>query len=154
MQRLKVRTPCIGVCSTGLGDTVCRGCKRFGHEVVAWNSYDNTQRAQIDQRLGSLLATCVSSKIHVLDAKCLARQLHQQQIAYPAHQDPHCWVVPLLRAGASQISDPAEYGLLVDAEFVGHSMADLRELIDRDFYALSCAHYERYIAPLRALGVP
>ncbi|MDC1160500.1 DUF1289 domain-containing protein, partial [Luminiphilus sp.] len=24
-----IRTPCIGVCSTGVGDVVCRGCKRF-----------------------------------------------------------------------------------------------------------------------------
>ncbi|HMW48455.1 MAG TPA: DUF1289 domain-containing protein, partial [Cellvibrionaceae bacterium] len=24
----QVRTPCIGVCSTGIGDVVCRGCKR------------------------------------------------------------------------------------------------------------------------------
>ena len=39
-----VKTPCIGVCSTGIGDSVCRGCKRFSHEVIDWNSYSQEQK--------------------------------------------------------------------------------------------------------------
>ena len=38
-----IRTPCIGVCSTGIGDAVCRGCKRFTHEVIDWNGYSTEQ---------------------------------------------------------------------------------------------------------------
>ncbi|MEL0305883.1 MAG: DUF1289 domain-containing protein, partial [Halieaceae bacterium] len=39
-----IRTPCIGVCSTGVGDVVCRGCKRFAHEVIDWNGYSPEQK--------------------------------------------------------------------------------------------------------------
>ncbi|WP_226704400.1 DUF1289 domain-containing protein [Microbulbifer elongatus] len=46
----KVRTPCIGVCSTGIGDNVCRGCKRFAHEVIDWNAYSEEQRRIIAER--------------------------------------------------------------------------------------------------------
>ncbi len=28
------RTPCVGMCSTTYGDLVCRGCRRFSHEIV------------------------------------------------------------------------------------------------------------------------
>ncbi|MEM9624509.1 MAG: DUF1289 domain-containing protein, partial [Pseudomonadota bacterium] len=37
---LTKRTPCVGICSTTYGDLVCRGCKRFAHEIVQWNAYD------------------------------------------------------------------------------------------------------------------
>ena len=40
----RIRTPCIGVCSTVFGDTVCRGCRRFSHEVVNWNAYTDEQK--------------------------------------------------------------------------------------------------------------
>ena len=57
-----VRTPCVGICSTGIGDSVCRGCKRFAHEVIDWNAYSHEQRLIIAQRLESFLAQ-VRSKI-------------------------------------------------------------------------------------------
>ena len=53
-----IRTPCIGVCSTGIGDAVCRGCKRFAHEVIDWNGYSQAQKQAIDARLDRFLA-CV-----------------------------------------------------------------------------------------------
>lgn len=49
------RTPCIGVCSTTYGDFVCRGCKRFAHEVVGWNQFTEDQRATAWERLSVLL---------------------------------------------------------------------------------------------------
>lgn len=49
------RTPCIGVCSTTYGDFVCRGCKRFAHEVVGWNQFTEDQRAVAWDRLSLLL---------------------------------------------------------------------------------------------------
>ena len=47
---LTVKTPCIGVCSTALGGFVCRGCKRFAHEVIDWNGYSHEQKMAIEQR--------------------------------------------------------------------------------------------------------
>lgn len=39
MPNQTIKTPCVGLCSTVYGDLVCRGCKRFHHEVIHWNGY-------------------------------------------------------------------------------------------------------------------
>jgi predicted Fe-S protein YdhL (DUF1289 family) len=140
-----VKTPCIGVCSTGIGDSVCRGCKRFAHEVIAWNSYTPQQKALIDQRLGNFLSQCVSNKLQVTDKALLQWQLQVQQLNYVAHHDEYCWVYSLIKAGASQIERTADYGFEVDIAFRQLPLAELRELIDREFFTLSQAHYDRYM---------
>ena len=63
--------PCIGVCSTGIGDAVCRGCKRFAHEVIDWNGYSQAQKQAIDARLDRFLAMCVANKLRIVDQKLL-----------------------------------------------------------------------------------
>jgi hypothetical protein len=45
------------------------------------------------------------------------------------------------------ISRLEAYGLGLLPEFRERSLADLRDAIDREFFLLSEAHYERYIAP-------
>ena len=49
--RIPSLTPCAGRCSTVFGDAVCRGCRRFNHEVIQWNTYTLEQRMMIWQRL-------------------------------------------------------------------------------------------------------
>ncbi len=141
-----VKTPCIGVCSTGIGDTVCRGCKRFSHEVIHWNSYSQDQKRVIDRRLADFLAQCVRNKLQVTDRALLEWQMQVQQIRHVPHHGEYCWVFSLLKAGASQIDNPAEYGFEVDLRFRDMPLEALRELIDAEFYTLSCAHYDRYMA--------
>jgi hypothetical protein len=53
-------------------------------------------------------------------------------------------VFALLKAGAGQIGDPADFGFEVDLRYRGQPLVALREEIDTEFYALSSAHYERY----------
>lgn len=48
-------TPCAGRCSTVFGDHVCRGCRRFNHEVIDWNTYSTEQQLSIWQRLDNQL---------------------------------------------------------------------------------------------------
>lgn len=50
-RRIPSLTPCAGRCSTVFGDAVCRGCRRFNHEVIQWNTYTAEQRMMIWQRL-------------------------------------------------------------------------------------------------------
>jgi len=140
-----VKTPCIGVCSTGIGDTVCRGCKRFSHEVINWNSYTEGQKHIIDTRLSGFLSKCVSNKLKVLDRALLEWQLQVQQIAYVASHDEYCWVYSLMKAGASQIDVPENYGFRVDMAYRDMALTPLREMIDEEFFALSQAHYDRYM---------
>ncbi|WP_372862242.1 DUF1289 domain-containing protein [Spongiibacter sp.] len=141
----RVATPCIGVCSTGIGDDVCRGCKRFCHEVINWNSYSQEQKRIIDARLDSFLVQVMQDKVHIVNADLLAWQLQVQRVRYPLHKDPYIWLFQLLRAGAGQIHQPREYGFTVDVNWQDRSLLALREAIDREFFLLSEAHYERYI---------
>ena len=44
-------TPCAGRCSTVFGDNVCRGCRRFSHEVIHWNRYSQEEQLLVWKRL-------------------------------------------------------------------------------------------------------
>lgn len=145
--RLPTRTPtpCIGVCSTGIGDAVCRGCKRYSHEVIHWNGYSEAQKRLISARLDQLLGQIVAAKLTIFDVALLERQLRAQRVRYSAHRSPAMWVFELLRAGASQIGDTRRFGFAVAEEYLDLPLAELREQIDREFFILSEAHYERYI---------
>ena len=125
----RVITPCIGVCSTALGDAVCRGCKRFSHEVIDWNGYSEEQKQAVDRRLDEFLSQVVANKLRVVDANLLEWQLQTQQIRYKAHKRPEIWAFALLKAGAAQISEPAEFGLSVDAQYRDVPLTQLLSLI-------------------------
>lgn len=141
-----IKTPCIGVCSTGIGDVVCRGCKRFSHEVVNWNSYSFEQKKLIDDRLGHFLQQIVETKLRVVDAKKLKWHLTVQHIDHSDHKSPSLWAYELLRAGASQITDLSDYGVELHRESIDTPLTELRRIIDQEFYILSEAHYQRYFA--------
>lgn len=49
--RIASLTPCAGRCSTVFGDAVCRGCRRFNHEVIRWNTYTPVQQSMVWRRL-------------------------------------------------------------------------------------------------------
>ena len=142
-----VKTPCVGICSTGIGDSVCRGCKRFAHEVIDWNAYTHEQRLTIAQRLEGFLTQVVQNMIEVVDEKLFFEQIKHQQIQFKKEQNPYCWVYDLLRAGSSQIDNLEVYGLRLQPAWRDVPLTKIRDLIDNDFYALSCAYYERYIDP-------
>ena len=63
------RTPCIGVCSTTYGDFVCKGCKRFGHEVVGWNQFTDEQRGAAWDRLSRLLDQSIQDYLVVSERR-------------------------------------------------------------------------------------
>lgn len=142
-----VKTPCVGICSTGIGDSVCRGCKRFSHEVIHWNAYSEEQRRIIARRLEGYLAKLVANRFDIFDEALLLTQIKHQQIQFKPEQSPYCWVFDLLRAGASQIERLSDYGLRFTGFGETPSLVEVRDDIDKEFYALSCAYYERYIAP-------
>lgn len=148
----RIKTPCVGVCSTGIGDEVCRGCKRFSHEVIDWNAYSEDQRFMIVQRLELFLTQIVKLKLEVFDSSLLYSKLKNQGVRFSERQNAYCWVVALLKAGASQIDQPEAYGFRLQPEWSGHCLRQMREDIDREFFELSQAHYDRYVAPGMKVG--
>lgn len=142
----RVKTPCIGVCSTSIGDTVCRGCKRFAHEVIGWNGYDESQRQLVVNRLDAFLTTIVTHKIDIIDEEQLLTQLRYQQVKVDTALSPSRWVYELLRAGSAQIQNTEAYGFRLKPEWQRFSLEEIKQFLDQDFFTLSSAHYERYIS--------
>ena len=92
MSQLKVKTPCVGLCSTIYGDLVCRGCKRYHQEIIDWNAYDIEQRDAVIKRLEFLLVPLVKAHVEVTNIDLLKSQLEKRQIRFLAEQSPYCWV--------------------------------------------------------------
>lgn len=139
-----VKTPCIGICSTALGDDVCRGCKRYAHEVVDWNSYNHAQKVAIETRLERLLTTVIQDKLQIVDEALLQWQIDQQPVMVPRHRNLYCQAHALLKAGASQIHNPAGFGLALLPAHRDTPIKQLCRQIDDEFYRLSVAHFQRY----------
>ncbi len=142
-----IKTPCVGLCSTVYGDLVCRGCKRFHHEVVNWNLYSDSEKGAVWRRLEALLVQVVAAKLEVFDEQRLRSQLVQRQVRFNPEQSPYCWAYQLIARAARLIQQVDAYGIVILPEFRDRSLSDLRDAIDREFFLLSEAHYERYIAP-------
>ena len=51
LQKKRSSTPCLGICTTTFGDEVCKGCKRFAHEIISWPKYSENEREIINGRL-------------------------------------------------------------------------------------------------------
>jgi len=147
MSNHRIKTPCVGLCSTVYGDLVCRGCKRFHHEVVNWNLYTDEEKRAVWLRLEILLVQVMAAKVDVFDPARLRQQLEQRQIRFVPEQSEYCWAYQLIARGARVINQLDAYGLVLLPEFRDWALPELRDAIDREFFLLSEAHYDRYIAP-------
>lgn len=147
MSNQSIKTPCVGLCSTVYGDLVCRGCKRFHHEVIHWNGYSEEAKRAVWLRLEQLLVQVMMAKLEVFDKDCLRQQLEQRSIRFVVQQSEYCWAYQLIARGARMIRDLEAYGMALLPEFRDWDLPQLRDAIDREFFLLSEAHYQRYIAP-------
>lgn len=143
----RIKTPCIGLCSTVYGDLVCRGCKRFHHEIVNWNAYGEEERQAVISRLEALLVQVVAAKLVVFDADLLRQQLERRHIGFAPQQSPYCWAYRLLARGARAIHRLEAYGVALQPEHRELTLIEVRDDIDHEYFLLSEAHYQRYIAP-------
>ena len=143
MKKNKASTPCLGICSTTYGDNVCKGCKRFVHEVINWNKYAIPEKELVNSRLESFKLTVLKDRFSVSNAELLATRLNDQGINFNDSLDPMTCIFDLLRAAGSQDLDLSQFGIIC------HSNAELSELKDQiytEFLDLSEAHYERYFS--------
>lgn len=146
---MTLMTPCVGICSTSIAGSVCRGCKRYAHEVIRWNGYTAEEREIIWRRLEQFRCTIISNWLEVTDNHLLKAQLEKQRIKFNPALDSRAWAYDLLRAGASQIEDPAPYGLQLLPRCQGMTLTAINEAIEREYLALSEAHYARYFTDVR-----
>lgn len=60
------RSPCIGRCSTSLGDDICKGCKRTAQEVIEWNGYTREQKVVIIERIRGYMKTNSGRDVRII----------------------------------------------------------------------------------------
>ena len=139
----KVKTPCVGVCSTVFGDEVCRGCKRFQHEVIEWNGYTDFEKEIVWNRLESLKVLIMKSKIFIEDEILLKTKLDTLKISYYDKVDTYCWIFDLIKQASQSITDLSEFGLRPLSKST-QDLVELKRLIEEELFVLSEAHYHRY----------
>lgn len=146
---MRVMTPCVGLCSTTYGDPVCRGCKRFAHEIVDWNRYTDPQKAAVIARLSELQAVVVQRYLECLDVDRVEQALLRSGYRYRKDQPDTSWVYDLMRQSQGRVSQWAELGLRRTPEAESLDGPTLWEAMHLEYLALSEAHYERYfVQPL------
>jgi len=141
------RTPCVGICSTTYGDLVCRGCKRFAHEIVQWNGFDEAQRSTVWQRLLSMRAGAVNSVLEVTHEEKLRDSARQLGLASGDTLDAANLLYELLQRlqWRERRLTLAQLGVRVpdDAADTSAAAGELLARIDQEFYRRSVAQYER-----------
>ncbi|MGM0632352.1 MAG: DUF1289 domain-containing protein, partial [Pseudomonadota bacterium] len=76
-----VKTPCIGICSTtSLGDSLCRGCKRFAFEVIDWNGYSPAEKRAVLLRIDKLVRQIMEPRFVILSREQLQQGMRQQGV--------------------------------------------------------------------------
>ena len=132
------RTPCIGICSTTYGDLVCRGCKRFAHEIVGWNGYRDEQRELVWARLHALLAQSVRVYLRVLDEAHLRRVAGEARVPDAATLPRDVLAFHAMRFRPLPL---AALGLAAHDDGALETR-DVMAAIDREFHIRSQAYYE------------
>ena len=139
------RTPCLGICSTTYGDLVCRGCKRFSHEVVQWNGFAEDQRELVWDRLRELRAGAVVSIVKIVDNLKLRDVAKSSNIPDVHRLSSAELVYEVLRSSHGQGLNLGAMGLrtIEEKTITGSDPVSVLMRIEGEFYQRSLAHYER-----------
>ena len=141
MQKNRSTTPCLGICSTTYGDDVCKGCKRFVHEIISWPKYSQDERALVNDRLEKFKILILQERFKIHDVDLLAIKLKENAINYNNSMDPLTWIFDLLRAAGSQNLDLEQFGI---TSLKNYDSMTIRDEVNKEFLDLSEAHHQRY----------
>ena len=141
MNKKRSSTPCLGICSTTFGDEVCKGCKRFAHEIVSWTKYSEQEREIVNDRIEKFKITILQNRFKIVDSNLLATKLQEKAINYNHSLDPLTWIFDLFRAAGSQSFNLSEYGI---KELVNFEPKTIKDEINDELLELSEAHHDRY----------
>ncbi|NKB97756.1 MAG: DUF1289 domain-containing protein [Pseudomonadales bacterium] len=135
----------MGICSTTYGDLVCRGCKRFAHEVIDWNVYDADQREAIWRRLEGMRGQIVGRVFMIVDIWVYLAFCREQRLPTTIETKALDDVLASLVRNNNKIS-AAGLALKSDGEIELGSDPDALEVmkrIDVVIYGQALANYER-----------
>ena len=141
LQKKRSSTPCLGICTTTFGDEVCKGCKRFSHEIVSWTKYSIEEREIVNDRLEKFKVQILKDRFEVYDDKLLSKNLDQMGINFNHSLNPLTWIYDLFRAAGSQTFNLENFGIKSLKNF---DSITVRDEINRELLELSEVHHERY----------
>lgn len=142
-----VKTPCIGICSTtSLGDRICRGCKRFGFEVIHWNQYSEEAKRAVLNRIDQLTSQIMAERFRIFAVQKLRQALEDYRFFYDPGMSPYCWLHNLLQKRLYSITSLDEIGVELTPDYRDIDLRDLILEINQELYVLSEAHFDRYFA--------
>lgn len=136
-------TPCVGTCSTVFGDVVCRGCRRYVHEVIDWNRYDESQKRLVLSRLDHLTQQVIESHFQVLNENTCRQWLQGMRPTRRPEAPLLCLVWEYIRQSDVLPSSWENAGLkLHNPATYDKSAPYLKALLKEELHILACAHYE------------
>ena len=146
----RTRTPCVGICSTTYGDDVCRGCKRFIHEVINWNSFNPEEKESVWKRLEKLKTLIMQSKISIINETLMEEKIEELQLNINSDLNSFSKAFVIVKLSSKSFDDLNEFGIKIVNKDV--SLIDLKEEIEKELYDLSMAHFNRYfVEPIRKI---
>ncbi len=146
----RTRTPCVGICSTTYGDDVCRGCKRFIHEVINWNSFNPEEKESVWKRLEKLKTLIMQSKISIINETLMEEKIEELQLKINSDLNSLSKAFEIVKLTSKSFDDLNEFGIEIVNKNV--SLIYLKEEIEKELYDLSMAHFNRYfVEPIRKI---
>ena len=144
MRKNRSSTPCIGICSTTFGDDVCKGCKRFSHEITNWGKFSTDERAVVNSRLEQFKTTILEEKFTISDSNLFESKMNEFSINFNSSLEPITWIFDLLRASSNKDLNVNDFGIEILPAFSDLSLIELRDLINQEMLQLSEAHYYKF----------
>jgi|TARA_B100000524_G_scaffold224501_1_gene118647 predicted Fe-S protein YdhL (DUF1289 family) len=144
MRKNRSSTPCIGICSTTFGDDVCKGCKRFSHEITNWGKFSTDERAVVNSRLEQFKTTILEEKFTISDSELFESKMNEFSINFNSSLEPITWIFDLLRASSNKDLNVNDFGIEILPAFSDLSLIELRDLINQEMLQLSEAHYYKF----------
>ena len=143
-----IKTPCVGICSTALGDPVCRGCKRFNHEVTQWNGYTSGEKQNVVNRIAELLQQVLSRYIEITNIaklKTFVSKRRKLVNKLDINSTDAEWAYTTIEWLAGKMAEQetlTSVGLILKSEYRHLDPIGLFKAIDEDFYDLCLAYYD------------
>ena len=147
---VRTRTPCVGICSTTYGDDVCRGCKRFIHEVINWNSFKPEEKEAVWKRLEKLKSLIMQSKVEIFDENLMEYKIDELQLKINKDLNSLSKAFEIVKLTSQSFENLKEFGINLNEE---GKLVELKEVIETELYEPSTAHFKRYfVEPIEKLN--
>ena len=124
---------------------MCRGCKRFSHEIVDWNSYDDAQKETIWERLENFKKQVVGQIVRFKDQYRFQSAIEAQKIKEPEDYQAVYLLLQRLVRHSKTLSFAGLENVSPDFEIMEGEIDSLLTLqqIDKEIVTRSRAFYER-----------